>query len=897
MIFKRLISALLVIGMTISPIYPSAQTKNTNDSLANAGREAQSFGKSLSETVRGRDSSNNNGTLNLNGSSVNINDLYPSTSSSNARPQNYYFPGGAAPSINDLGGVYNDSNNMDKVGSTTDKSLYKDSLSDNPSISGAAYKILLNASNRSRPDFSNDPMLNQSKDTFNNIDEITKSFGDCSSTSEVIKKNSKKHIPEYERCERIVKPAGACKITHTMGIEHQVADVFVAGLGRTWLTVEFDLKNGTGHTLDPTDGIAFSMNIPTVKFEDVCTGANNYKTDLVGSWDWIEHGLGGTVDSTVHYRVLEFPTCDNNLIGKVQIQDTSTSSDTKFVLGGKFSLRLIKQKPDVWASDSCIADAQSIGQNFCTGNISVDVGPPSDQECVDIGGVRICPGDSFFNSLTPSPIKGLPTLTQSASVSEIQCNFNVGQMDCWTDPQGVQHCPHNAGTNQNSCGKYENNNKCGFVSTSCLDGAKDENGKCYVFEDTYDCGHDVDVIDYTKNTQYSCSGSIKCMGSECLDISSEQNGDFAKAAALLNAAQFIAQDMQCSDSAGEEGGDGNVDEGCKVFSGTPGQCKIAVGGIQNCCEKPENISLADYITMLMAMPKLDSAIMNLESGSVVRGSYQVLRDPVVSGWQEVTKPFASFAENIGGSVDAFTAPIKEVYNQIIDSVKSTIQDVIKNSIQNGMTSAGAEAGVAAGTASELSQQAATDAANMMAQVGNIASTVMTVYTVYVVSMMMIQLIWACEKEEFELNAKRSLKSCHYVGSYCKTKVLGACIEKRESYCCYNSPLSRIMNEQIRGQMNLGFGTAKAPSCDGLKIEDIGKVDWDQINLDEWLGILGETGHYPTPETLTMDKLTGSGNILNDGNRVNSVERAKNRLEGVNVDEKRKEAERKINSGH
>jgi conjugal transfer mating pair stabilization protein TraN len=47
----------------------------------------------------------------------------------------------------------------------------------------------------------------------------------------------------------------------------------------------------------------------------------------------------------------------------------------------------------------------------------------------------------------------------------------------------------------------------------------------------------------------------------------------------------------------------------------------------------------------------------------------------------------------------------------------------------------------------------------------------------------------------------------------------------------------------------------------------------------------------------MDKLTGSGNILNDGNRVNSVERAKNRLEGVNVDEKRKEAERKINSGH
>jgi conjugal transfer mating pair stabilization protein TraN len=43
---------------------------------------------------------------------------------------------------------------------------------------------------------------------------------------------------------------------------------------------------------------------------------------------------------------------------------------------------------------------------------------------------------------------------------------------------------------------------------------------------------------------------------------------------------------------------------------------------------------------------------------------------------------------------------------------------------------------------------------------------------------LIQLIWTCE-EEFELGAKRELRSCHDVGSYCKSKILTACIERRK----------------------------------------------------------------------------------------------------------------------
>ncbi|NMV20803.1 conjugal transfer protein TraN, partial [Vibrio parahaemolyticus] len=90
-------------------------------------------------------------------------------------------------------------------------------------------------------------------------------------------------------------------------------------------------------------------------------------------------------------------------------------------------------------------------------------------------------------------------------------------------------------------------------------------GQCYVFKDTYDCGVDVKVPTLDKNTEYKCGGPIRCMGDDCLAINKTQSADFARATALLNAAQFLTQDMKCTDSATDEGGDGNVDQGCTVF--------------------------------------------------------------------------------------------------------------------------------------------------------------------------------------------------------------------------------------------------------------------------------------------------------------------------------------------
>src|SRR5260363_94941 len=57
--------------------------------------------------------------------------------------------------------------------------------------------------------------------------------------------------------------------------------------------------------------------------------------------------------------------------------------------------------------------------------------------------------------------------------------------------------------------------------------------------DTYDCGKEVKLPTLDRSTKYRCAGPVRCMGEDCLSVDQEASTDFAKAAALLQAAQFM----------------------------------------------------------------------------------------------------------------------------------------------------------------------------------------------------------------------------------------------------------------------------------------------------------------------------------------------------------------------
>jgi conjugal transfer mating pair stabilization protein TraN len=115
--------------------------------------------------------------------------------------------------------------------------------------------------------------------------------------------------------------------------------------------------------------------------------------------------------------------------------------------------------------------------------------------------------------------------------------------------------------------------------------------------------------------------------------------------------------------------------------------------------------------------------------------------------------------------------------------------------------------------------------------------------------------------------------------------VGICVEKRDSFCCYESPLSRILNEQIKDQLGLSWGSPEEPLCGGIPLTTLPNVDWSRINLDEWIGILTLTGHMPTvgSDKLSAAGLTGGGSYLDvNGTRVDYVERATSKIEGASL---------------
>ncbi len=735
---------------------------------------------------------------------------------------------------------------------------------------------------------------------------IAGGFGDCSAETTINQNTINAHIPEYERCQRVVDQSADCEVVHDYDasvVKHYdgpynlkscgdgCTELWIGRVGNDYWSGNCSIyEEYTRVQVSNPDAIV-SATLEYAKWDDymqVWVGKSGQETkvwsgpdgnfppetagrcELSTSWE-----RNPNVDVTPYFKNVK----DGDVV-TFKIRVSVTGAGEGF---GRIKLHYDPSKAitkDEWAPQSCMDSAKGVVDGFAEGEITCIDDPTDATGCTVINGIKVCE-----SQLKPSPFPGIPKLCKKVRV-KADYDFYKGQMDCWTDPQGETHCPVNTGGNLNSCQMYEDNPQCGFISSECIDGAEGSSGKCYVFKDTYDCGTDISIPTLEKETTYQCGGPIRCMGDDCLDITKSQSTDFARASALLNAAQFMTQDMSCTGQNDDDNPTGEENVMCSAFAGEAGECKIAVGGVSDCCEKPTNISFADYLNLIMAVPKLDGAVMGLSDGSAVKGAYQVLRDPVMSGWTEITQPFASYIENISGAVDSFLQPVQQFAQDTIGALKEQITKLTSEALGNA--SATGAAGVPAGAPESMTEQ-------ILGQQGAaMLSTVMTVYTVYVVSMVMIQMIWKCEEKEFTMNAKRALNSCTYVGSYCKSKVLGACVEERESYCCFNSPLSRIIQEQVRPQLGLNFGDVRAPQCGGIPLDRIADIDWSKVNLDEWLGILQQNGKLPDPASLNLDALTGAGSDFNiDGTRQDASERIMERLKGINVDKIRNDKAREI----
>jgi conjugal transfer mating pair stabilization protein TraN len=124
---------------------------------------------------------------------------------------------------------------------------------------------------------------------------------------------------------------------------------------------------------------------------------------------------------------------------------------------------------------------------------------------------------------------------------------------------------------------------------------------------------------------------------------------------------------------------------------------------------------------------------------------------------------------------------------------------------------------------------------------------------------------ACTEDEAYLQMKRGSNLCHYVGNYCSGKFLGYCYERKQSYCCFNSRLARIIQEQGRPQLGKSWGSGESPNCSGFTTDDpneLEKLDFSTMDLSEFMAEV--MANVKVPDAATVGSLaTKQGGTVAD----------------------------------
>ncbi|MCL4181864.1 MAG: type-F conjugative transfer system mating-pair stabilization protein TraN [Burkholderiaceae bacterium] len=121
---------------------------------------------------------------------------------------------------------------------------------------------------------------------------------------------------------------------------------------------------------------------------------------------------------------------------------------------------------------------------------------------------------------------------------------------------------------------------------------------------------------------------------------------------------------------------------------------------------------------------------------------------------------------------------------------------------------------------------------------------------------------ACDEDEGKLAMKEGAGLCRTVGSYCSScvRVLGrcaSCLTRTTSKCCFNSVLSRLVNEQGRLQVLKSWGTARTPDCSGFTIAQLQALDFASMDLTEFYASI--VPNLPNVEAIRAGNVGRAGN--------------------------------------
>ncbi|QTR51560.1 conjugal transfer protein TraN [Candidatus Thiothrix anitrata] len=396
---------------------------------------------------------------------------------------------------------------------------------------------------------------------------------------------------------------------------------------------------------------------------------------------------------------------------------------------------------------------------------------------------------------------------------------------------------------ESQCKANKDNSTCTLAEHKCVEPAETRNinGKdiykdCWAWEDTYTClGNRMNTCDDLEAKGCKRQNADTCV--ERIPNGTCQVWDVAYTCKTPGATRTIEDcsnkgfclEGKCFDSGSPPDADfaksvvmleaarqaGNyMNDDLQIFKGTDERCSIKLSGLKNCCKSKGGAQSNQSILMGAAMSG-GKALMDY---SFQKGSNYMYDFMFSKGNNWMTERAVNAWSS--GAWNAVPSTSMSFYGLTISYTSGT-----------GFAFVGF------------------DPASFALQVG----------------LYLLMQLLSCTEDEAYLQMKRGSNLCHYVGSYCDKKFLGYCYIRKESHCCFNSRLARIINEQGRPQIGKGWGSGNSPNCSGFTTAELEKLDFAAMDLSEFISEIMANAQIPNASTVNSLVQKQSGIV---GDKVN-----------------------------
>ncbi|MDP3331869.1 MAG: conjugal transfer protein TraN [Methylococcaceae bacterium] len=798
------------------------------------------------------------------------------------------------------------------------------SLTTGTSTHAYAYQTLMGA-NTSMPNIVNDPIWKTSDDIYSlKSPLINDLFNGCEKKTSFSETSCPIHLEDLKTCKKTLKTE-KCSVTRSvlyrpvMSFAGGDGNVTSCGIGCAYINVGAIGDNywsgGCTHynwsasfTILRPEAIK-KVTVVRVIYDDQTRIFANENPVFTGGSGW-----GGNCELKRSWD--ESPGTDITAVFKNAVAGGTVVIRQETIVGGNgegYSLIKVEADPDI--TEQFIDNPAGCRQNMFnawpvdgTAPGFVSTGSLNDQASTDWWACTDASNSRVTGSVTLttqdwaqylSPILPDPPATPPAPIcysAETRVPGHI-TLPCFTDKDGYQVCPeydYNL-DEHNSCDELTSNPQCKYVSETCADGAVSPiTGTCQEFIITYDCGTDspanCDQVNDGEKT--ICDSGIRCMGGECVDQKTESNKDFIRAATALQTLNQAQQSNGCNPSTGD----------CALFAGEPMECQMAdlsILGQVDCCNMPIQGSWIDY--MWLATNTWELADTSVEAYSIVQngavltdmvGAWNmvstgsVLQAPIgviTDTWSAVTEPFTSMYDSVAsmlGEEIGTNLGIEAAKQQVVQWMGEWVASVF------GETAASTLLAATSTTVGTVTTTTYSMAGSMLS---SIITVVGIIYAIYQIAKMVVQLIFACTEEEVKLNMLKQQRLCtsaSEIGNYCSSKTLFGCAARKEAYCCFSSPFSRIFQQQARPQLGITFGDPKAPTCEGLSINKISQLDFDKMDFSEWIDMMKISNQLPEG-SLTAGSMYDKANVtkgkLPNTQNTNAQDRLNTQTQDSDID--------------